>query len=714
MLDYDLVLKSDELYLVGKISTDGSGERATGLYLRDTRFLSHFTFTLDGETLHHLTDRTLGPASAWIMSANGLLPRPDGDVFPQSLGIAQTVTLTDRMTVEITVSNYLPRPVEVSFGVTAMSDFRDLFDIRGFHRTRHGTLLPVEERDHGFALSGRGVDGLVASTVVSFDAPPTAIDIGGPHLFHSEIPLLLPGLDRTDETLERLGECVGGARFDLCLEPHGSWRLAIDVSPIPATHVGISRVATLQDGRPPSPAILRVDDPDIQMLLERAAIDLAMLQTSFPEGSLPAAGIPWYVAPFGRDSLIVGLQTATIGPRRALGILRVLAAHQGTEVDAWREEEPGKILHEIRYGEMARLGEIPHTPYYGSVDATPLFVMLCAKVLSQLQEGELYDELIPHVRRALNWMERYGDADDDGFLEYVARNPDGVHIVHQGWKDSHDSLHYADGQPVSGSIALVEVQGYAYAAYAWMAEIAAARGDQEWASRLTERADRVRAAVERDFWLEDEGFYVQALDGEKRPVTAISSNPGHLLFCGLPSPERAARVAARLRQPDLDSGWGVRTLGSSEVSYNPLSYHNGSVWPHDNSLIAAGLARYGFTAGAEHILNGLIAVGNRFPLGRLPELFCGFARDEADDAPPVPYPVSCNPQAWAAASIECVVISMLRLATPPGESRLVRADPALPASVNRLELQGARVGEEQTDYLFTRVGDRVQVWMTDD
>ena len=714
MLEHDLVLKSDELYLVGEISTDGSGERATGLYLRDTRFLSHFFFTLDGQPLHHLTDRTLGPATAWIMSANGLLPRPDGEIFPQSLGIAQMVTLTDRMTVEITLANYLPRAVEVSFGVTATADFRDLFDIRGFPRTRHGTLLPVAARSDGFRLSGRGLDERVAATDVSFDAEPAAVNTGEPELIHSEIPLLLPGLDRTGKTVQELAECVGSSRFDVCLEPHGVWRLTITVRPVPATDAGISREATLRDGRPPTPAILRVDDPAIQMLLERAANDLAMLQTSFPEGSLPAAGIPWYVAPFGRDSLIVGLQTSTVGPRRAHGILRVLAAHQGTEVDAWREEEPGKILHEIRYGEMARLGEIPHTPYYGSVDATPLFVMLFARVMSQLQDPAIYDELVPHVRRALEWMDRYGDADGDGLLEYVAREPDGVHIVHQGWKDSHDSLHHADGSKVFGSVALVEVQGYAYAAYAWLAEAVEARGDRQWAGQLRQRAERVQAAVERQFWMEDEGYYAQALDAAKQPVVAISSNPGHLLFCGLPSADRAARVAARLRQPDLDSGRGIRTLGTNEVSYNPLSYHNGSVWPHDNSLIAAGLARYGFTDGAEHILDGLIAVGKRSPLGRLPELFCGFARDETDDAPPVPYPVSCSPQAWAAASIECIVVSMLRLATVPGEARLATDAPALPASVSRLELQGVRVGDEVTEYLFTRIDDHVQVWTTDD
>lgn len=714
MLEHDLVLKSDELYLVGAISTDGSGERATGLYLRDTRFLSHFFFTLDGEPLHHLTDRIQGPASAWIMSTNGLLNRPEGDIFPQSLGIAQTVTLTDRMTVEITLSNYLPRAVAVSFGVTATSDFRDLFDIRGFPRSRHGTLSPVEEHDDGFRLSGRGLDGRVAATDISFDPRPTTTNIGEPDLLHSEIPLLLPGLDRTGKTIEELAECVGSSQFDVRLESHGVWKLVIAVSPCPATDLGVSRVATLEDGQPPTPACLRVDDDTVQALLARAATDLAMLQTSFPEGSLPAAGIPWYVAPFGRDSLIVGLQTSTVAPRRALGILRVLAAYQGTDVDAWREEEPGKILHEIRYGEMARLGEIPHTPYYGSVDATPLFVMLFARVMSQIQDDEIYEELIPHVRRALEWMEQYGDGDGDGLLEYTAREPDGKHIVHQGWKDSHDSLHYADGQPVSGSIALVEVQGYAYAAYTWLADVVHRRGDEPWTDQLMERAEQVRSAVEQRFWMEDEGYYAQALDRDKRAVTAVSSNPGHLLFCGLPSAERAARVAKRLRQPDLDSGWGVRTLGSNEVSYNPLSYHNGSVWPHDNSLIAAGLARYGFAEGAERILNGLVAVGAHSPLGRLPELFCGFARDEADDAPPVRYPVSCSPQAWAAASIECIVISMLRLTAVLGEARLVADRPTLPASVSRLELQGLRVGEELTGYLFTRVDDQVQVWTTDD
>ena len=274
---------------------------------------------------------------------------------------------------------------------------------------------------------------------------------------------------------------------------------------------------------------------------------------------MTAAGIPWFVAPFGRDSLIASLQTLYVAPSRAKETLRTLAALQGRTVDPFREEEPGKILHEMRYGEMARLGDIPHTPYYGTVDATPLFVMLFAETIRWTGDESLYRELLPNVQRALEWIEQWGDRDGDGLLEYTTQSAESVRIVHQGWKDSHDSLHDVDGRSVTGSVALVEVQGYVFAAYRWLAEVVALYGDASWAVDLRDRSDQVRRVVEDRFWLPEEGYYAQALDEEKRPVAAISSNPGHLLYCGLPSPERGRLVAARLRQPDLDSGWGVRT-----------------------------------------------------------------------------------------------------------------------------------------------------------
>jgi glycogen debranching enzyme len=705
-----LVLKSDELYLAGEISTDGSGERAAGLYLRDTRFLSQFLITLDGEPLSHLTSRTLALATGVIVSTNGLLSRPDDDILPHSLGIEQRVTLTDEMTVALTLRNYTPRPLSFVLAITTGSDFRDLFDIRGFPRPKRGVLLPIEQCNDGFVLRSQGLDNIVAATKVGFGTTPTAMALPEPYRLHSERAVLLPGLDRIELAPREIADSFGSATFDVGLSPREHWHLIVKITPLPPDGKRVSRVATLRDGRPPTPATIQVDEPNLQAFLQQGREDLAMLQTSFPEGSLPAAGIPWYVAPFGRDSLIVGLQTYTVSPRRALATLRMLASHQGTEVDARREEEPGKILHEIRYGEMARLGEVPHTPYYGSVDATPLFVMLFARTIGQLGDTNIYEELLPSVRRAVTWMEDYGDPDGDGLLEYFALPPDGVRIVHQGWKDSHDSLHHVDGSPVFGSVALVEVQGYAYAAYTWLADVVGQHGEPGWAEHLRDRAAHIRRVVNDRFWMEDNGYYAQALDDAKHPVKMISSNPGHLLFCSLPDQRRAQLTAAGLRQPDLDSGWGIRTLGSRETTYNPLSYHNGSVWPHDNSLIAAGLAKYGFAGDADRILRALVAVASQEPLGRLPELYCGFARDDEDaDLPPVPYPVSCSPQAWAAAAMECIVVNMLGISMAPGELALQVKNPRLPRSVNRLEIRNIRVGYDHVTMVFERQAGSIKV-----
>ena len=382
-------------------------------------------------------------------------------------------------------------------------------------------------------------------------------------------------------------------------------------------------------------------------MVARSDLDLAMLQTTSPEGSIPAAGIPWFIAPFGRDSLIVALQTMHVYPERVWATLRVLAANQGAKIDEFREEEPGKILHELRYGDMARSGQIPHTPYFGSIDSTPLFVMAFAQAYRWHEDDDLYEELIPHVHRALQWMEEFGDLDGDGLLEFGSKQDDGVHITQQGWKDSHDSLHRANGDEVEGPIALVEVQGYAFAAYSWLAVVASTRGDEIWAGDLRQKAERVRDAVETSFWMEDERFYAQALDGRKRPVDAISSNPGHLLFCGLPSRDRAAAVTDRLLQTDMLTRWGIRTLSSQMATYNPMSYHNGSIWPHDNSLTMWGMKSYGFNEASSTVAECLIRLSSHDPEHRLSELYCGFDTDD-DREGPVDYPVSCRPQAWAA------------------------------------------------------------------
>jgi len=695
VLEHDLVLKSDELYLVGDVRSDGSGERATGLYLRDTRHLSRFSVTLNGTRPQRLSARVHSATAATVTLTNPVLVLDDGTaVAPHRVMLEERISLDTALHVTLIVQNFAPQTVSLSLGLDFCADFRDLFDIRGFPRQQRGRLLRPRVEDIGgrrtVILAYRGLDGLVPETEIAFDREPeVSIARGAAEGEEGFVPML-PGFEAVspEVPVDRIPEVR--AIFPITLARGERWELRVTISPIPANRVPISAAPSILGQFLAERATISTDNPFFNRILQRCELDLAALLTSFPQGPLPAAGIPWFVAPFGRDSLIVGLQTLHLLPQRAASTLRVLAALQGEQVDPWRGEEPGKILHEMRYGEMARCGEVPHTPYYGSVDATPLFVWLFAETISWTADERLYHDLLPNVRRALMWMETYGDLDGDGFIEYAtdARGP--AHITHQVWKDSHDSMHHADGRPPAGPIAAVEVQGYAYAAYDRLADVAASYGDSEWAQELRSRAAALRERVEAAFWLESEGFYAQGLDGEKQPVRAISSNPGHLLACGLPSPERAALVANRLRQPDMDSGWGIRTLSSAAISYNPMSYHNGSVWPHDNSLIAWGLYRYGHAAAAHAIADALYATAQADPLERLPELYCGFARTAETADAPVAYPVSCSPQAWAAGALPLIVRGMLGLNANLA-SRMVTVAPALPEWLGEVRIHDLHV-----------------------
>jgi glycogen debranching enzyme len=715
VLQHDLVLKHNELYLVGESEGDGSGERATGLYARDTRFLDCWDLRINGLPLEPLEARVLGPDQAVVFSANATLAA-DGQgllepVRPLTVAVEQYLQLGSELRIRIALGNYNAKRLPLTLSLEVGGDFRDLFEIRGFPKpARDGDYLPPSWDQDRLTLGYTDRAGGTTTLQVAFSqAPSRTLATDSPDV-EQQPEAVLPGMDVVSEAVPHEPSPRDIASFDLALEAGGRWELVVTLTPvlpagppIASTEVVESLIHEARVAR------ISVDDPVLNRTLERAAGDLAMLHTSFPHGRLTAAGIPWFVAPFGRDSLIVALQTLHLAPDRAVETLRTLAALQGTKVDPFREEEPGKILHEMRYGEMARLGEIPHTPYFGSVDATPLFIMLFAETVRWTGDEALYRELLPHVRQALAWVDKWGDRDGDGLVEYTTQPADGAHIVHQGWKDSHDSLHDEDGRSVSGAIALVEVQGYVYAAYRGLAEMARLYGDDAWADDLRGRAERVREVVEEQFWLPDLDYYAQALDTEKRPVMAISSNAGHLLYCGLPSPERARLVAARLRRPGLDSGWGVRTLATEMVTYNPMSYHNGSVWPHDNSLIAAGLGHYGEAEGLERIAAAIFAAAAGFPGQRLPELFCGFPRDEgfAADAP-VPYPVGCSPQAWAAGAAPLLVRAMLDLEAVP-ERGEVRVAPSLPDWLPRVRIEGMQALGRRFDLEVAREGPGYRV-----
>jgi glycogen debranching enzyme len=634
VFDLDLTLKNNELFLVGRSETCG-GMHEAGLYLRDTRFLSTFTATVSGVPLDVLSVQTLSASEAIITSTTQSGHEDRTGIPGSDLVVLQRIRLGAALNITFEAQAFGGWASTVTLDIEMAADFRDMFDVRGMTPKQRPRLHPPEVlADRTVSFSATGSDGQTAK-----------LDVG------SEPSPLRAGIASGDRVSDN-GAVPVAMAFSLDLA-HGDSAI-VDLSLLP-TPVGAAHEAE-------EAVRLRLkistDNRDLEAMALRADLDLAMLQTDFPEGSMPSAGIPWFIAPFGRDSLIVALQTMQTYPERAWATLRVLAANQGDRLDAFREEEPGKILHEIRYGDMARTHQIPHTPYFGSIDSTPLFVMTFAQAWRVRQDEGMYDELVPHIRRALAWIEEYGDLDGDGLVEFGAKAEDGVHITQQGWKDSHDSLHWANGDQVEGPVALVEVQGYVYAAYAWMADVATMRGDEGWAAELRDKADRVRKTVEDTYWLEGEGYYAQALDGNKRPVDAISSNPGHLLFCGLPSPERAALMVDRLMRGDMLTRWGIRTLSSTMSTYNPMSYHNGSIWPHDNSLTICGMKAFGFDEAASTVAECLIRLSAHDTERRLSELYCGFDSDD-DRLGPVNYPVSCRPQAWAAGCAHLIVRTML-------------------------------------------------------
>jgi glycogen debranching enzyme len=706
-----LVLREGDMFMVSDQRGDMAVGQTLGLYYHDTRYLSVYQLALNGQTPTLLSSSCEQDFMANLQFTNPTLAQEGKpDILPHTISLRRNRLVRDGLRERIGMMNYQRTPLTVQITLEMGADFRDMFDVRGYPRAARGEIHPPTWTDNLLTFSYTGLDEKERYTRVSFDPPPSRVEIQpveGPVL--GEPGTVIPyGVERT-QTQTVLPPFVR-APWDVTLAPSQPWAVTLLVAP---------------EGPPepaPSPQFdedarrlrqqyvqwetgwgVETDHAVINRLLQRSLADLRVLSLPVPGGFVPVAGIPWFAVPFGRDSLITALQTLVFKPDIAVGTLRFLAAYQGTQVDKRREEEPGKILHEIRYGEMARLGEIPHTPYYGTVDATPLFLMVFAQAMRWLDDDALYEELLPNVRAAFDWIDNYGDVDGDGYIEHHRGSHSQGSLSNQGWKDSKDSLQWPDGTYPVGPVALAEVQGYVYAARKWCSEVLARRGEQEWAAQLARQAADLKTRFNQDFWMEDQGFFAQALEGDKRPIPTVASNPGHCLYTDLIDDAHRGKVVERLLSPDMECGWGIRTVSSTHPSFNPMSYHNGSVWPHDNAIIAAGMMRRGYVDGALRVLNAIVDAALHFRYLRLPELYCGFARDLRYYNIPAEYPVSCSPQAWAAGTMLHLFQTMLGL-DADANLGILRLAPHFPDTLHQAQIRNLRVGRHTLDLLVARSG----------
>lgn len=714
-----MVLKQGEVFVVSDDRGDiGRNVLGAGIYFHDTRYLSEYRLLLNDEPPDLLDSSAEHNVAGICQFGNPCLTGQDGhEILPNTIGLKRYRLVEQGVIEQLEVRNFNRFPLTIELGLSFSADFRDLFDIRGFRRMRYGRVQLPRRSGNELTLAYRAPDDTVDELSIRFNRQPdeTTIEAGAGYTVDlEELRTMLPGHDRIVRTPPTDRVPRVSVLFRLPLAPQGDARLEIAFSP---------RNVQRETGAPAVPEMVVAAHPRelgaehftvvttsnevVNRVVDRSLRDIRTLITPFAGGRLIAAGIPWYVAPFGRDSLITALQTLMFSPDLAVETLRYLARQQGTRVDEWTEEEPGKILHEERFGEMARLREIPHRPYYGSVDGTPLFIILFAELMRWCGSQALYDEFREPIARAVHWIDAYGDKDGDGFVDYGSHNQRGG-LVNEGWKDSDNSLQFPDGTPVVTPIALVEVQAYVYLAKRGLADVEEQYGAPGESERLRREAEELRVRFEERFWSEEDQFYGQAIDGSGRLVRAISSNPGHCLYCGIVGPDRADEVARRMRAVDMYSGWGIRTLSTQMPHYNPMSYHNGSVWPHDNSLIVAGLRRYAFDDEAAAVTSDLVAAAMHFDYLRLPELFCGFSREFERYTVPITYPVSCSPQAWAAGSIPLMLQTILGL-EPDWARRRLSFNPYFPEWLDEVHLRGLRFGDRLLEIDLCGHGRDVEV-----
>jgi glycogen debranching enzyme len=690
-----VVIKDEDVFFL--CQPDGTvpleSNHGFGLYYHDCRYLNGYDIAIGGKLPEHLVWTAESGVKAVMALSNPDIKMLDGRRLDKHQVEIKWERVIDGLQLalfeEVTFHSLTSQAISFSFALTFLASFEDVFAVRGWAQEQRGTIHSPEWKDGNLVLAYTGADRVDRRLVIEFSPEPDATD-GATASFNIH-------LNPKEQKQVRISLLVEQTTAHLPGEP-----------PI-LTEAGFKRMEgsalRRRDEWFNDSTQINPDSLTLNRVMQRSLGDLRMLKSHLGRTEYVAAGVPWYVALFGRDSIITALQTLAYDPAIAEQTLRLLARHQGRAIDAWRDEEPGKILHELRVGEMARLGEIPHTPYYGTIDATPLFLILLGRHAAWTGRLDLFEELKENVRLALAWIDRYGDTDGDGYVEYEVRSEKG--LVNQGWKDSGDAIMNRDGQLARPPIALVEVQAYVYEAKRMMADLFARAGDTETCDRLRREAESLRERFNRDYWL-DEGYYALALQGEdNRPAAVLSSNAGHALWAGIADTDKARRTAEQLMRPEMFNGWGIRTLAESEVYYNPLGYHLGTVWPHDNSLIAAGFRRYGLDDAAMRVFMGLLDAAVCFDGQRLPELFAGFARD--DYGVPVNYPVACQPQAWAAGTVPYLLKVLLGITPEAFDKRVRITRPVLPDFVNHVEVKRLRVGAARVDLMIERVGGGIGV-----
>jgi glycogen debranching enzyme len=666
-------LKHDFAFLIADGLGDVTGGR-DGLFVNDTRVLSQFTLALGGAA-PSLLGSGVSQDNVFFTAnlTNRPLPELGGYAPPEGVvHVERQRFLWEARIYEcLVLTNYGERTVKLSLGLHFAADYADIFEVRGLTRRKRGERIGPQLGRASVTLGYRGLDEVLRRTCIAFSQTPHELS-------------------------------VDAARFDLELARDERFSLYVEIGTEPAEapsrerfRTAAARARSGMRAKRRRGARMSTAGRLFDTWLDKARADLALLETDLPTGPYPFAGIPWFSTPFGRDAIVTALQTLWLDPGLARGVLAFLARNQAHERSAFADSAPGKILHEMRRGEMANLHEVPFGRYYGGVDTTPLFVMLAGAYAQRTGDAEFIEQLWPALCLAMQWVEGAGDSNGDGFVDYQRGAASG--LANQGWKDSVDSVFHADGHIPDGPIALVEVQGFAYAASLAMADLAQRRGDTTREQHWRTRARALQRAVEDRFWMPELRTYGIALDGEDKLCRVLTSNAGQLLYSGLPAPERAQQVIEQLLRARFDNGWGIRTLAAGQPRYNPMSYHDGSVWPHDTGLCAAGMARYGDRAQAAHVLGELFAAAMHFGM-RLPELFCGFPRHAGE--PPVGYPVACLPQAWSSGTPFMLLQACLGVQVD-GWRREVHIDrPTLPEAMGSLHVRGLAVGDAQVDLVF--------------